>query len=84
MSSVSDFLKELLKEHPELHSFYDSEQYKLSEQIIEHMVNNCMTDEQMADFLGLDLNYYIRLESGDNSIDVNEYKKVLNKLQEKI
>ncbi|PLS18971.1 hypothetical protein CVD28_00795 [Bacillus sp. M6-12] len=81
MSSVKDFLKELLTSRPELHDFYDSEQYQLSEKIIEIMVKNCMTEEQTAELLNVDLNYFLRLSSGDNTIEVSEYNHVINKLQ---
>lgn len=80
MNKVNDFLKELLIEHPEFEGFYNSLQYKLSVQMIEYMVANHLTEEGMAEKLGLDLNHVLRLTSGDNTIDVSKYQYIINQL----
>ena len=76
-----EFLNELLTLHPELHDFYSSEQYQLSEKIIEIMMAKCMTEEQVADLLNIDLDDFVRMTSGDNTVDTSKYKQVINQLQ---
>ncbi|WP_144509898.1 hypothetical protein [Bacillus sp. FJAT-22090] len=79
---MSEFLNELIGLHPELYAFYDSQQYKLSKTLIEHMVANHLTEEQICNSLDIETNYLARLTSGDNTIDASEYNYLINKLHE--
>ncbi|MFI2132894.1 hypothetical protein ACH434_23045 [Lysinibacillus fusiformis] len=78
----NDFLKELLKLHPELEEEYNSKQYKMSLEIIDEMMELSYNSKQMAEYLNIDYDFYIRMESGDTSISINEYERVLKKLND--
>ena len=81
---MNKFCDELIELNPELKSYYSSEQYALSEDIISFMVNRGLDSGEMADLLKLDKDYYLRLESGDDSINISEYQKVIELLDKEI
>lgn len=80
MGSKNEFLKELVELYPELNSFYESQQYLLSEKIINYMATNQLSDSQISKTLGIDSNYFNRLTSGDNTIEVAQYEYILSRL----
>lgn len=78
---IVDFLKELLELHPELADDYNSPQYKMSLKIIDKMMELSFDSKQMASYLGLGYDDYVRMESGDTSIGIYRYEQVLEKIK---
>ena len=77
----NDFLNELLALHPELAEEYESEQYKLSLEIIGLMTELGEESRKMAKIIGCSHNKYLRLESGDISVPVSEFKEAIFKIK---
>ena len=78
-----DFEQEIIRINPELSDFYNSKQYQLSKEIIDYMVKSHLTSEDMARYLKMDYQNYLRIESGDNEIDIGEYEEVIVKLNKR-
>lgn len=81
MKNHNDFLNELVRLHPTLQPFYASEHYQNSLKIIERMQTKDLTEAQLAKRLNVTMDYVSRLTSGDDSIQVSEYRQVLQFLQ---
>lgn len=70
----NEFLNELLALHPELQEEYNSEQYKMSLEIIELMMSIGLDSKTAAKRIGCSHNQYLRMESGDVSVPVHMLK----------
>lgn len=60
----------------------ESEQYKYSERLLDIRYGLGLTQKEFVKLLGIDYMYYIRLESCDLFIPVEEYIKVVDKAEE--
>lgn len=80
MDKGNQFLEELLKIHPHLRSYYESEQYKLSEKILDYAVNKGLSEDKMADKFKIPINKYLLMESGSMTIQVEDYLDLLDKM----
>lgn len=63
-------------------SILESEQYKYSERLLDTRYGLGLTQKEFVKLLGIDYMYYIRLESCDLFIPVEEYIKVVDKAEE--
>lgn len=81
MSQSNEFLQELLTIHPELRPFYESEQYRLSVQLVDCLVASNLTKEELAKALEMDAQKFFRMTSGDNTIEVEEYHAVIQRIK---
>lgn len=63
-------------------SILESEQYKYSERLLDIRYGLGLTQKEFVKLLGIDYMYYIRLESCDLFIPVEEYIKVVDKAEE--
>lgn len=81
MGAYGEFKNEMIHLHPELKDYYESAQYLLSEKIIEIMMGKGFSEEIASKLLDMDIEYFARLTSGDNSINTVEYDSTISKLQ---
>lgn len=77
----NDFLNELLAVHPELEEEYNSKQYEMSLEIIKLMMTLGLNSKAVAKKIGCSHNMYLRMESGDTSVPVEEYEKAIYMLK---
>lgn len=79
----SNLLKDLLQEHnPELFETMQTEQYELSNQIVKLRVQSSLTLEDLAAKLGLTPEEYLDYEYGETKYSVEEYKHLINKIEQ--
>lgn len=78
----NSFLKELVNLHPELREDYESEQYKLSKEIISLVMQNDLTINKIVEISNITKDQYYRMESGDCSINVGSYNKFINEIKD--
>ena len=75
-------IRELIFEiHPDLKEKYESEQYRLSNEIIKKKLQKNISQIEMANLMGLTLNDYLEMESGSLSFSPEYYQLVLDRLE---
>ena len=62
----------------------NSEQYKYSEELLDLRYDNGLSLQDMIHMTELTKNEYLSLECSDITIDVDEYKKAMNKVNNKL
>ena len=62
----------------------NSEQYKYSEELLDLRYDNDLSLQDMIHITGLTKHEYLSLECSDMTIDVDEYKKAINKVNNKL
>ena len=62
----------------------NSEQYKYSEELLDLRYDNGLSLQDMIHMTELTKNEYLSLECSDITIDVDEYKKAINKVNNKL
>lgn len=62
----------------------DSEQYKYSEELLDLRYDNDLSLRDMIHITGLTKHEYLSLECSDMTIDVDEYKEAINKVNNKL
>ena len=67
---------------PEIKEKMKTEHFILSEAILDIRFEKKLTFDEAAEILDIPRETYIKFEYGDNDIDINEYRDVLQKLQE--
>lgn len=79
----SKLLEELIQEHkPELVETMKTEQYKLSNQIVKLRVQSNLSLEDLAIKLGITPGEYLDYEYGETKYSVEEYKHLINKIEQ--
>ena len=79
----SKLLEELIQEHkPELVETMQTEQYRLSNQIVQLRVQSNLRLEDLATKLGITPEDYIDYEYGETKYSVEEYKHLINKIEQ--
>ena len=61
-----------------------SEQYKYSEELLDLRYDNDLSLQDMIHITGLTKHEYLSLECSDMTIDVDEYKEAINKVNNKL
>lgn len=67
---------------PEIKEKMKTEHFILSEAILDIRFEKKLTFDEATEILDIPRETYIKFEYGDNDIDINEYRDVLQKLQE--
>lgn len=62
----------------------DSEQYKYSEELLDLRYDNDLSLQDMIHITGLTKHEYLSLECSDMTIDVDEYKEAINKVNNRL
>ena len=62
----------------------NSEQYKYSEELLDLRYDNDLSLQDMIHITGLTKHDYLSLECSDMTIDVDEYKEAINKVNNKL
>lgn len=62
----------------------DSEQYKYSEELLDLRYDNGLSLQDMVHMTELTKHEYLSLECSDITIDVDEYKEAINKVNNKL
>ena len=62
----------------------NSEQYKYSEELLDLRYDNNLSLQDMVHMTELTKHEYLSLECSDMTIDVDEYKKAINKVNNKL
>lgn len=62
----------------------NSEQYKYSEELLDLRYDNDLSLQDMIHITGLTKHEYLSLECSDMTIDVDEYKEAINKVNNKL
>ena len=62
----------------------NSEQYKYSEELLDLRYDNGLSLQDMVHITGLTKHEYLSLECSDMTIDVDEYKEAINKVNNKL
>ena len=62
----------------------NSEQYKYSEELLDLRYDNGLSLQDMIHITGLTKHEYLSLECSDMTIDVDEYKEAINKVNNKL
>ena len=76
-------LEELIQEHkPELVETMQTEQYRLSNQIVKLRVQSSLTLEDLVTKLGITPEDYLDYEYGETKYSVEEYKHLINKIEQ--
>ena len=78
---LSNYLKELTKDHEDLSSKIDSRQFKYSRTLIQKKHNLKLSQEEMAEILQLSLDDYIDMEFGERTVSLDEYLRAFRKLE---
>ena len=79
----SKLLEELIQEHkPELVETMQTEQYRLSNQIVQLRVQSNLRLEDLATKLGITPEDYTDYEYGETKYSVEEYKHLINKIEQ--
>ena len=67
---------------PEIEERINTDQFKISEEILDARFEKGLSFEEAAKIAELPQEKYIKFEYGDNDISVSEYRKVLRKLKD--
>lgn len=67
---------------PEIEERINTDQFKISEEILDARFEKKLSFEEAAQIVGLPKEEYIKFEYGDSDIKVLEYRKVLRKLKD--
>ena len=62
----------------------NSEQYRYSEELLDLRYDNDLSLQDMIHITGLTKHEYLSLECSDMTIDVDEYKEAINKVNNKL
>lgn len=62
----------------------NSEQYKYSEELLDLRYDNDLSLQDMIHITGLTKHEYLSLECSDMTIDVDEYKEAINKVNNRL
>lgn len=62
----------------------NSEQYKYSEELLDLRYDNSLSLQDMIHITGLTKHEYLSLECSDMTIDVDEYKEAINKVNNRL
>ncbi len=68
------------KQKKDAFKLYNSEQYKLSNELLAIRISKDITIENIGKLLGISKERYIALESGDINTSIEEYKSIILKL----
>lgn len=66
---------------PEIKEIINTDQFKISEEILDARFEKGLSFEEATQIVGLPKEEYIKFEYGDSDINVSEYRKVLRKLK---
>lgn len=69
-------------EIPEIEELINTDQFKISEEILDARFEKGLSFDEAAQVVGLSREKYIKFEYGDNDISVSEYRDVLRKLRD--
>lgn len=72
-----DFQALLKEHHPDLYRSQFTEQYRLSEIILDYLFTYKLKQQQMADMMDLPFGEYLNLEFGFDSVPVEKYQQVI-------
>lgn len=67
---------------PEIEERINTDQFKISEEILDARFEKGLSFEDAVQIVGLPQEKYIKFEYGDNDINLSEYRKVLHKLKD--
>lgn len=67
---------------PEIEEIINTDQFKISEEILDTRFEKGLSFDEAAQVAGLSREKYIKFEYGDSDINVSEYRKVLRKLKD--
>lgn len=67
---------------PEIAEIITTDQFKISEEILDIRFKKGLSFDEAAEVVGLPRENYIKFEYGDTDINVSEYHKVLRKLKD--
>ena len=62
---------------PDLEKLYNSDQYKLSNDLLSIRITKGMNQDSASKLLGIDKERYIELESGDINTSIEEYRSII-------
>lgn len=78
-----DLLEEMIEMyHPDLFKETQTEEFKISDQILQYRVGHGIAIEEIANYLGLKIEVYHGFEYGTVEVDVSVYQEVFEKLKE--
>lgn len=77
--NLTEFISNL---YPDLSEKYNSDQYRLSEEIISKKLKLKLTQMEMSNLIGISFDKYLEMEDGSINIEVSHYQSVLDKLKE--
>ena len=66
---------------PEIKEIINTDQFKISEEILDARLEKKLSFEEAAKIAELPQEKYIKFEYGDSDINVSKYRKVLRKLK---
>ena len=67
---------------PEIAEIINTDQFKISEEILDARFEKGLSFDEAAQVAGLLREKYIKFEYGDNDINLSEYRNVLRKLKD--
>ena len=67
---------------PEIEEIINTDQFKISEEILDIRFKKGLSFDDAAQVVGLSQEKYIKFEYGDSDINVSDYRKVLRKLKD--
>ena len=67
---------------PEIDEIINTDQFKISEEILDTRFAKGLSFETAVQVVGLSKEKYIKFEYGDSDINVSEYRNVLRKLKD--
>lgn len=67
---------------PEIEEKINTDQFKISEEILDTRFEKGLSFEEAAQVVGLPNEKYIKFEYGDTDMPVSEYRKILRKLRD--
>jgi len=68
------------KQKADLEKLYNSDQYKLSNDLLSIRITKGMDQDYASKLLGISKERYIELESGDINTSIKEYRSIILKL----
>jgi len=75
-----DINKLTTKQKVDLEKLYNSDQYKLSNDLLSIRITKGMDQDYASKLLGISKERYIELESGDINTSIKEYRSIILKL----
>ncbi|GEM_PF-4205903 len=81
MMDSKAFFNQFIQKSPEMQERTSTEQYKMSKKFLRYRIEFDMSPQEMACFLNVEKDFYTRLESGDNSLEIYQYNLYLNTLR---